>query len=161
CASSKTPPNPPFEPCHNRSKWRTQSSGVPIQARPDATRYSAESTVMSGGMMGNVATSLKYFEVFQAEFDVRPRPLPRFRRVREGNDPSLAAVGRLAAPPRPFLGAAPIAGMRFERLVRGAPDRKHADFVLASGHGADRRPVRCNRHFHHRLRIAFELQTRF
>src|SRR5262245_41639647 len=51
--------------------------------------------------------------------------------------------------------------MRLERLVRGAPDRKHADIVLASGHGADRRPVRCNRHLHHRLRIAFELQTRF
>ena len=50
---------PPFEPFHSRSKWRTQSSGVPMQARPDETRYSAGSPVISGGMIGNVATSLK------------------------------------------------------------------------------------------------------
>jgi hypothetical protein len=96
------------------------------------------------------------FELFQAESDVRPRLLPRFRHMREGNDPPFAAVRRLAGHPRTFLVDAPIGGMRLERLVRGAPDRKHTDIVLASGHGADRRPARCNRHLHHRLRIAFE-----
>jgi hypothetical protein len=31
-----------------------------MQARPDDTKYSAGSDVTSGGMMGKVATSLKY-----------------------------------------------------------------------------------------------------
>src|SRR6202040_4098603 len=54
------PPKPPFEPFQSRSKWRMQSLGVPMQARPDDTKYSAGSDVTSGGMMGKVATSLKY-----------------------------------------------------------------------------------------------------
>ena len=55
---------------------------------------------------------------------------------------------------------APVAGVRLERVVRGAADRQHADAVLAGRQRAGRRARRGDRHLHHRLRVALELQAR-
>src|SRR5215467_9756392 len=104
------PPMPPFDPFHSRSNWRTQSSGVPMQASP-----------------------------VEAKLHVGARLLARLRHVGEGDDAPLAPVGRLAVRARRFLVDAPVAGVRIERLVRGAADREHADAVLAGSERAGRR----------------------
>ena len=49
--------------------------------------------------------------------------------------------------------------MRLQRVVRRAADGKHADAVPARRHRSDRRAGGSNRHLHHRLRIALELQA--
>ena len=55
---------------------------------------------------------------------------------------------------------APVAGVRLERVVRRAADRQHADAVLAGRQGAGRRARGGDRHLHHRLRVALELEAR-
>ena len=72
----------------------------------------------------------------------------------------LRAVCGLAGLARSLGVDAPVRRMRLERVVRGAADREHADAVLAGLQRAGRRARRGDRHLHHRLRVARQLQPR-
>ena len=97
-------------------------------------------------------------EVIEAELHIFARLFAGFGDMEQRDEPPFLAVRLMVVEASLLAVKAPVLGVMHHGVVAGAADRQHADAVPSGGERSGRRARRGDRHFHHRLRVARQLQ---